>query len=35
MPVFTAEEEQQMRRLIQALVAGTCLAEVNALFGYH
>ena len=35
MPVFTAEEEQQIRRLIHALVAGTCLAEVNALFGYH
>lgn len=34
-PTFTAEEEQEIRRLIDALVAGSSLAEVNALFGYR
>lgn len=34
LPVFSAEEEAVIRRLIDAAVAGSGLAEVNALFGY-
>lgn len=33
-PCFSAAEETEIRRLIEALVAGSALAEVNALFGY-
>jgi len=34
LPALTADEEREIRRLIDALVAGSSLAEVNALCGY-
>jgi hypothetical protein len=34
LPSFTPEEQEEIRRLIDAFVAGSSLAEVNALFGY-
>jgi len=35
LPSFSTAEEAEIRRLIDAVVAGSALAEVNALFGYH
>jgi hypothetical protein len=35
LPSFSTAEEEEIRRLIDAVVAGSALAEVNALFGYH
>jgi hypothetical protein len=34
LPSFTPEEQEEIRRLIDAFVVGSSLAEVNALFGY-
>lgn len=34
LPPFSPAEEEEIRRLIDAVVAGSPLAEVNALFGY-